>query len=169
MVLVAGTPCMCALLWSAGSAQLCGLQDGDEFWMYDELKTRVVHPHTLRNKYVNGAVKDKDSDKMIASRSAHVSNCTATHDYMCQSTHTQSCGCAMLAAKPTICKKRLCMPHLRGQLTGAACAHPDILKVVKLIRDFKRHDFERRAFALCQTEHLIGRLRKQTSAKKGCA
>lgn len=55
--------------------QLCWVQDNDEFWMYDELKTRVVDPHALRNKYTKGlpTVKDKDSDKMIASRSAHVS------------------------------------------------------------------------------------------------
>ena len=42
--------------------------------MYDELKTRVTNAQTLRDKFVNGnsAVKDKDSDKMIASKMAQV-------------------------------------------------------------------------------------------------
>ena len=64
--------------------------------MYDELKTRVVDPHTLRNKYVNGTVKDKDSDKMIASRSAFVSNShltSATDDHMGQSSRVILCLC----------------------------------------------------------------------------
>ena len=45
-------------------------QDSDEFWMYDELKTRVA-PDSLRQKFVNGGsvtLKDKDSDKMLVSR-----------------------------------------------------------------------------------------------------
>ena len=63
------------------------MQDHDEFWMYDELKTRVVEPNALRNKYSYGTptVKDKDSDKMIASRPMHVSCrhlCIATCDDM---------------------------------------------------------------------------------------
>ena len=50
-------------------------QDNDEFWMYDELKTRVADPQALRNKFVNGSatMRDKDSDKMIASRIAQAS------------------------------------------------------------------------------------------------
>jgi len=50
------------------------VQENDEFWMYDELKTRVTDAQTLRDKFVNGnsAVKDKDSDKMIASKIAQV-------------------------------------------------------------------------------------------------
>ena len=50
-------------------------QDNDEFWMYDELKTRVADPQALRNKFVNGSatMRDKDSDKMIASRRAQAS------------------------------------------------------------------------------------------------
>lgn len=45
-------------------------QDSDEFWMYDELKTRLP-PDSLRQKFVNGGsatLKDKDSDKMLVSR-----------------------------------------------------------------------------------------------------
>lgn len=45
-------------------------QESDEFWMYDELKTRVA-PDSLRQKFVNGGsvtLKDKDSDKMLVSR-----------------------------------------------------------------------------------------------------
>lgn len=50
-------------------------QDSDEFWMYDELKTRV-QPESLRQKFVGTAggggnsatLKDKDSDKMLVSR-----------------------------------------------------------------------------------------------------
>ena len=57
-------------------------QDNDEFWMYDELKTRVNDPQALRNKFVNGSatMRDKDSDKMIASRIAQASAlCPAYH------------------------------------------------------------------------------------------
>ena len=51
-------------------------QDNDEFWMYDELKTRVADVGTLRNKFVSGSAtcKDKDSDKMISSRDRQVSH-----------------------------------------------------------------------------------------------
>lgn len=54
---------------------LQNLQEIDEFWMYDELKTRVTDAQPLRSKFVNGhsnGVKDKDSDKMIASRGGMV-------------------------------------------------------------------------------------------------
>ena len=52
------------------------VQDNDEFWMYDELKTRVADAGTLRNKFVSGSntCKDKDSDKMISSRDRQVSH-----------------------------------------------------------------------------------------------
>jgi hypothetical protein len=54
----------------------CVVQDNDEFWMYDELKTRVADVGTLRNKFVSGSntCKDKDSDKMISSRDRQVSH-----------------------------------------------------------------------------------------------
>lgn len=72
------------------------MQDKDEFWMYDELKTRVVEPNALRTKYSNGTptVKDKDSDKMIASRSVHVSHrhlCTALYHNMSESLFPTLC------------------------------------------------------------------------------
>ena len=76
--------------------------------MYDELKTRVVEPNALRTKYSNGTptVKDKDSDKMIASRSVHVSN----HCHICSHLlHItgNSVHFAQLGAKPTISKERM--------------------------------------------------------------
>ena len=68
------------------------MQDKDEFWMYDELKTRVVEPNALRTKYSNGTptVKDKDSDKMIASRSVHVSTSAPPHNITCASRCVES-------------------------------------------------------------------------------
>ena len=61
-------------------------QDTDEFWMYDELKTRVADPQALRNKFVNGSatMRDKDSDKMIASRIAQASALCSAFLCFCQ-------------------------------------------------------------------------------------
>ena len=61
-------------------------QDTDEFWMYDELKTRVADPQALRNKFVNGSatMRDKDSDKMIASRIAQASALCSASLCFCQ-------------------------------------------------------------------------------------
>ena len=95
---------MQALTNLATPIKLCWVQDIDEFWMYDELKTRVVDPHALRNKYTNGTptVKDKDSDKMIASRSAHVSATSGLPPYSASATlENVVCYCATPGSRLT--------------------------------------------------------------------